>query len=970
MAVGVVKQSLLEQEHDTVDVEVRYIVIFPKAGSLLTLPNAGSANAMGNSSNARQGFVIKLRPTEERSTSSEPPFGLNSSAVDYNVPHRWRHMKHACGVNPDSSYLVDQPESTRGLAWTVWSILKVYDEARKIKTAQDQYCTKALAGDWTGLGEFPSELASEALVDVLRGQVKVQDSSDALALVDLDAFVRMSNGFQFPIASFNHAHESYLFPEVLKQKPPASAIFTSSARYKREAYRHSEFAARILADNELKVVMKIEVFGGPVIGKRPGMDLRVSDRRPIMLLLFSLLVSLAVVAGARVTLAPKKFDTIPLGQIHPAGWLANQLRVQTEGLAGHEHEFYRWVKDTDWVGGSAAYSYLEEAGSYWFNAMVPNGVLVDAPPINAKTREFLDYVLDTQDESGWLGPEVGTDKRRVLWGRYPFMLGAIQMTEVYPEVTSRVVNALHRFVVLANKMLKAGNGTEMWAATRWEDFVIVLQWLYDNHPNGQEALLLDTMKESKWSGIPWELVFSEKFFPKVEAEKLKNPFPELSWHGVNMAEGLKALPATYRFTHNQSDLDVASKGWDMLFKYHGRPSGAFAADEYLAGLEAARGTELCLVVEAMFSGSYLYQVTADLKFADQVERMAYNALPAMLTGDMWARQYLQQQNQIASKNMTPNPFPEDGPYSNVFGLEPNYPCCTVNFPQGWPKFITNAFLVTPDKQSLVHLYLGPFSTSVVLAPDNAVTASVETLYPFGDVLTTTISSTKPFTYLVRIPSWVTGGTISVNGGPVKAVAPAETGLHAVVVRAGTTTVVLNLPSEIRIESRPHGSVALHRGPLNYAFDIPRTEKQLAAHPLEPRAVDMQFMPAGAWQYAIDPATLAFNNKPPASGVLPSPIYDAGLPPVTIKVSACPIDWPVAGDTFAAPPPENAACLGRFRNITLWPFGAAKLRISEFPVAKLPELAFVAQEPKSIQKKIHRRRGPDSCPGPARRVGMC
>jgi hypothetical protein len=63
------------------------------------------------------------------------------------------------------------------------------------------------------------------------------------------------------------------------------------------------------------------------------------------------------------------------------------------------------------------------------------------------------------------------------------------------------------------------------------------------------------------------------------------------------------------------DLEVASKGWDMLFQYHGRPSGAFAADEYLAGLEAVRGyiiafaaimisvcltrfrrTELCLVV--------------------------------------------------------------------------------------------------------------------------------------------------------------------------------------------------------------------------------------------------------------------------------------------------------------------------------------------------------------------------------------
>ncbi|KAJ6491750.1 hypothetical protein C8R47DRAFT_1214544 [Mycena vitilis] len=680
--------------------------------------------------------------------------------------------------------------------------------------------------------------------------------------------------------------------------------------------------------------------------------------------MFSLLIVslalLAVVPG-RATLAPKKFLTLPLGQIRPTGWLFDQLMVQTNGLAGHEHEFYKWVADTDWVGGSAAYSYLEEAGSYWFNAMVPNAVLADATVIKEKTHELLDYVLDTQDASGWLGPEVGTEKRRLLWGRYPFMIGAIQMTEAYPEVTDKVVAALHKFVPLANAMLKAGNGTDEWAATRWEDFVYVLQWIYDNHPNGKEELLLDTMKESKLSGIPWELVFSEEL---KATEKLENPFPELSWHGVNMAEGLKALPATYRFTHNQSDLDVASKGWDMLFKYHGRPSGAFAADEYLAGLEAVRGScvkvslgshvlvgrslPLTIVSQSdMHSGSYLYQVIGDLKFADQVERMAYNALPATLTGDMWARQYLQQQNQVASKNMTPNPFPEDGPYSNVFGLEPNYPCCTVDFPQGWPKFATNAFLVTPNKESLVHLYLGPFKTSVVLASNNAVTASVSTLYPFGDTLTTTITATKAFTYLVRIPSWVTKGTISVNGAPPEDVAPNHNGLHAVAVGAGSTTLVLELPSAIRTESRPHGSIAIHRGPFNYAFDIPRTEKLLSVHPLEPRAVDMEFLPADAWQFAIDPATFAFTNTPPAAGVLPSPIYDAGRPPFTLSVSACPIDWPVDGDTFAAPPPENPTCLGAFRNITLWPFGAAKLRISEFPVARLPELSFAAQDPDAV-----------------------
>jgi hypothetical protein len=36
------------------------------------------------------------------------------------------------------------------------------------------------------------------------------------------------------------------------------------------------------------------------------------------------------------------------------------------------------------------------------------------------------------------------------------MIGAIQMTEAYPEVTERVVAALHKFVPLANAMLTAG----------------------------------------------------------------------------------------------------------------------------------------------------------------------------------------------------------------------------------------------------------------------------------------------------------------------------------------------------------------------------------------------------------------------------------------------------------------------------------------------------------------------------------
>lgn len=57
-------------------------------------------------------------------------------------------------------------------------------------------------------------------------------------------------------------------PDLLKQAwgaPPAVAIFATNARYKREAYRGSEFAPRILADAGLDVIMKSD---HPVLDSR------------------------------------------------------------------------------------------------------------------------------------------------------------------------------------------------------------------------------------------------------------------------------------------------------------------------------------------------------------------------------------------------------------------------------------------------------------------------------------------------------------------------------------------------------------------------------------------------------------------------------------------------------------------------------------------------------------------------------
>ncbi|KAG2135195.1 uncharacterized protein EDB93DRAFT_1254338 [Suillus bovinus] len=210
----------------------------------------GSADNIGG-----QAFIMKLRPTAERSPSSmllEPPYTLNGSHFDHSLTPRWRHMKHACGENPSSAYGITRLDSG-------WNFRAAYDHARKLRDVQDDFCTKAESHSWDDLAgkTFPEDLQWESLVDVLRGRVKL--AVHCYEAVDLDGIVRLTNEFEFPVASFHHAGETYLVPELLKKTwggTPAIALFASNFRKKREAYRGSEFAPRILAEHGIDVVIK------------------------------------------------------------------------------------------------------------------------------------------------------------------------------------------------------------------------------------------------------------------------------------------------------------------------------------------------------------------------------------------------------------------------------------------------------------------------------------------------------------------------------------------------------------------------------------------------------------------------------------------------------------------------------------------------------------------------------------------
>ncbi len=88
------------------------------------------------------------------------------------------------------------------------------------------------------------------------------------------------------------------------------------------------------------------------------------------------------------------------------------------------------------------------------------------------------------------------------------------------------------------------------------------------------------------------------------------------------------------------------------------------------GKPPQHATELCGVVEALFSYVNLGSILGDVAMFDQAELIFYNALPAAMTKDTWAHQYLTQNNGINAIVNNEHIWRTDGPYAIIYGLDP------------------------------------------------------------------------------------------------------------------------------------------------------------------------------------------------------------------------------------------------------------------------------------------------------------
>ena len=680
---------------------------------------------------------------------------------------------------------------------------------------------------------------------------------------------------------------------------------------------------------------------------------------------------------------PFTFVPLPLGSIKPLGWLADQLGLMADGLAGRQYDFYHIVRNSPWIGGFSEYSVLNEGLPYWFNGLVPLAYSLNDTRLILQVEDVSDYVLNRQQSDGWLGPETNL-ARRDLWARFPFCLGLVQLVEAEPSRAAKIIPAMHRFINLMHSMLVESVGfDEIWGRVRYPDMLVSLQWLYEHYPEGNQDLLLETMFLLKARSYDWSGYWTEGNFIYRDLDTVKHPithkhplFPFT--HGVNAAQGLKAGATIYRFTKNESLLENNRNGVNWTFIYHGDPAGSVIGDERESGINANRGSELCTAVETMYSMSYLYQTLGDSFFGDRCELAAFNALPVSITSDHWAHQYLSLASEPYSRPLEyPNPFWNVGDYGIIYGLgksnfnknkweclpnvEPNYPCCTVNMPQGLPKFLSASF-VRVGENGIGHALLGPAQVVTNTLSNTSVTISCDTDYPFGPVLHYSITSSAPFTLHLRVPSWYVpeNSSISINdNGAVYPLTPdPRTGMNLIFLPAGNSTVTYALGATIQVLPRANSTVAVYHGSLLYALDIGQTMTALAPNlynvsyadgdpyhvgtpSLPPEVHDFAFTNTTPWNIAIDPSTLVFHTTANVTNntALPNPIFEYGAPPTYITGKGCQVAWPLYKG-LPAPLPALAKgikhrnCTGNITDVILRPYGSLKVHMAELPTVDL------------------------------------
>jgi len=631
----------------------------------------------------------------------------------------------------------------------------------------------------------------------------------------------------------------------------------------------------------------------------------------------------------RAPLRGNAYLELPLGVIQPEGWLREMLVRQAAGSTGRLDVLYPSVMGVrnGWRGGDGD---QWERGPYWLDGLLPLAYILHDTALIAKTKPFIEWTLGSQQADGYFGPardypaEPGLQRDNCRdWWPHMVMLKVLQQ---YYSATGdkRVIRLMTNYFryQLARLPAEPLDHWTFWARYRAGDNLQAVYWLYNITGDGFLLDLADVLHRQTFD-------YTEAF---LHTALLSTPG---SIHGVNLAEGMKE-PLVYSQQHpEQRYVDATDKALADLRRFDGMAHGLFGADESLHGSDPTQGSELCTAVEMMYTLENMVCITGKTSYADQLERIAFNALPAQIDSNFMVRQYFQQANQVmVTRHYRNFDFNHDGT-DLCYGLFTGYSCCTSNMHQGWPKFTQNLWYATPD-DGLAAMVYAP-NTVRAFVKGKEVVVHEETNYPFGETIRFRVGVSGgglAFPLRMRIPGWCRGASVSVNGAPMPLAVGDSVAVVSRVWKQGDV-VVLKLPMQLTWHEN---SVSVERGPIVYALKIGESVSSVVD--TTGYGTFEEIRPTTHWNYAlIDMRSPAFGKEfsIQEDTVLARYPWTLGGAPVVIHARAKRLpDWQLYNES-AGPQPlsfiNNQVVAPQVEAITLVPYGCTRLRISEFPVVE-------------------------------------
>jgi len=634
----------------------------------------------------------------------------------------------------------------------------------------------------------------------------------------------------------------------------------------------------------------------------------------------------------RAPLRGNAYLELPLGVIQPEGWLREMLVRQAAGSTGRLDVLYPSVMGVrnGWRGGDGD---QWERGPYWLDGLLPLAYILHDTALIAKTKPFIEWTLGSQQADGYFGPardypaEPGLQRDNCRdWWPHMVMLKVLQQ---YYSATGdkRVIRLMTNYFryQLARLPAEPLDHWTFWARYRAGDNLQAVYWLYNITGDGFLLDLADVLHRQTFD-------YTEAF---LHTALLSTPG---SIHGVNLAEGMKE-PLVYSQQHpEQRYVDATDKALADLRRFDGMAHGLFGADESLHGSDPTQGSELCTAVEMMYTLENMVCITGKTSYADQLERIAFNALPAQIDSNFMVRQYFQQANQVmVTRHYRNFDFNHDGT-DLCYGLFTGYSCCTSNMHQGWPKFTQNLWYATPD-DGLAAMVYAP-NTVRAFVKGKEVVVHEETNYPFGETIRFRVGVSGgglAFPLRMRIPGWCRGASVSVNGAPMPLAVGDSVAVVSRVWKQGDV-VVLKLPMQLSTQTWHENSVSVERGPIVYALKIGESVSSVVD--TTGYGTFEEIRPTTHWNYAlIDMRSPAFGKEfsIQEDTVLARYPWTLGGAPVVIHARAKRLpDWQLYNES-AGPQPlsfiNNQVVAPQVEAITLVPYGCTRLRISEFPVVE-------------------------------------